>query len=69
VEKQPFAASICRALAAWGICFPQFHATLEITDQFPVGAAEGCDLLIFKDNIKRSQPSAAPTQACGMFEE
>ncbi|CAI8923302.1 hypothetical protein EMIT0P218_420008 [Pseudomonas sp. IT-P218] len=26
----------------------------------PVGAAEGCDLLIFK--IKRSQPSAAPTE-------
>jgi hypothetical protein len=29
----------------------------------PVGAAEGCDLLIFafKSKIKRSQPSAAPT--------
>jgi hypothetical protein len=29
----------------------------------PVGAAEGCDLLIllFKGNVKRSQPSAAPT--------
>ncbi|WP_282359239.1 hypothetical protein, partial [Pseudomonas sp. PS01303] len=29
----------------------------------PVVAAEGCDLLIlfFKINIKRSQPSAAPT--------
>jgi hypothetical protein len=29
----------------------------------PVGAAEGCDLLIliFKNQIKRSQPSAAPT--------
>jgi hypothetical protein len=27
-----------------------------------VGAAEGCDLLIFfKSQIKRSQPSAAPT--------
>jgi hypothetical protein len=28
-----------------------------------VGAAEGCDLLIltFKNKIKRSQPSAAPT--------
>jgi hypothetical protein len=69
VQKQPFAASICRALAASGICFPQFHTRLEITDQFPVGAAEGGDLLIFKDNIKRSQPSAAPTQACGMFAE
>ncbi|WP_395601929.1 hypothetical protein AB4P97_00385 [Pseudomonas sp. A1230] len=40
-------------------------------DNFPgmhlatyVGAAEGCDLLIFlqKIKIKRSQPSAAPTQ-------
>jgi hypothetical protein len=30
-----------------------------------VGAAEGCDLLIliFKNKIKRSQPSAAPTGA------
>jgi hypothetical protein len=28
----------------------------------PVGAAEGCDLLIFKNKIKRSQPSAAPTE-------
>jgi len=30
----------------------------------PVGAAEGCDLLtlFFKIKIKRSQPSAAPTQ-------
>jgi hypothetical protein len=29
----------------------------------PVGAAEGCDLLILllKNNIKRSQPAAAPT--------
>jgi hypothetical protein len=29
----------------------------------PVGAAAGCDLLIliFKNQIKRSQPSAAPT--------
>jgi hypothetical protein len=28
-----------------------------------VGAAEGCDLLIFfKSKIKRSQPSAAPAQ-------
>jgi hypothetical protein len=29
----------------------------------PVGAAEGCDLLIltFQNKIKRSQPSAAPT--------
>ncbi|MCU7218387.1 hypothetical protein, partial [Pseudomonas sp. VE 196-7] len=29
----------------------------------PVGAAEGCDLLILilKNKIKRSQPSAAPT--------
>jgi hypothetical protein len=28
-----------------------------------VGAAEGCELLMlfFKDKIKRSQPSAAPT--------
>ncbi|EJN29676.1 hypothetical protein PMI37_03173 [Pseudomonas sp. GM80] len=26
-----------------------------------VGAAEGCDLLILKNNVKRSQPSAAPT--------
>ncbi|MBK5414700.1 hypothetical protein [Pseudomonas sp. TH31] len=36
--------------------FPQSHAA-------PVGAAEGCDLLIlvFKIKIKRSQPSAAPT--------
>jgi hypothetical protein len=33
--------------------------------KIPVGAAEGCDLLllmsIFKNNIKRSQPAAAPT--------
>jgi hypothetical protein len=25
-----------------------------------VGAAEGCDLLILKSKIKRSQPAAAP---------
>ena len=32
-------------------------------DTIPVGAAEGCDLLmlILKNKIKRSQPSAAPT--------
>jgi hypothetical protein len=32
-------------------------------DIHPVGAAEGCDLLIFffKIKIKRSQPSAVPT--------
>jgi hypothetical protein len=32
----------------------------------PVGAAEGCDLLILflKSNIKISQPSAAPTGDC-----
>jgi hypothetical protein len=29
----------------------------------PVGAAEGCDLLILFFKIKRSQPSAAPTWA------
>jgi hypothetical protein len=31
--------------------------------QNPVGAAEGCDLLIlsFKNKINRSQPAAAPT--------
>ncbi|CAI8870806.1 hypothetical protein EMIT0196MI5_20273 [Pseudomonas sp. IT-196MI5] len=29
----------------------------------PVGAAEGCDLLILKVKVKRSQPSAAPTQS------
>jgi hypothetical protein len=28
---------------------------------YPVGAAEGCDLLILKAKVKRSQPSAAPT--------
>jgi hypothetical protein len=39
-----------------------------------VGAAEGCDLLIliFSDNkaakIKRSQPSAAPTQVVSVFQ-
>ncbi|PTT25641.1 DUF4381 domain-containing protein [Pseudomonas sp. HMWF021] len=34
----------------------------------PVGAAEGCDLLIllFKGKIKRSQPSAAPTGVAAM---
>jgi hypothetical protein len=35
-----------------------------ILQNLPVGAAEGCDFLIFvflKTNIKRSQPSAAPT--------
>jgi hypothetical protein len=39
-----------------------------------VGAAEGCDLLIliFSENkaakIKRSQPSAAPTQVVSVFQ-
>src|SRR5690349_4581611 len=34
----------------------------------PVGAAEGCDLLIliFKNKIKRSQHAAAPTQECAI---
>jgi hypothetical protein len=34
-----------------------------------VGAAEGCDLLIFvfTIKIKRSQPSAAPTGYCGVI--
>jgi hypothetical protein len=37
------------------------HAALDLRY---VGAAEGCDLLIFfhTSKIKRSQPSAAPTQ-------
>jgi len=29
--------------------------------QSSVGAAEGCDLLILKGKIRRSQPAAAPT--------
>jgi hypothetical protein len=35
----------------------------------PVGAAEGCDLLIliFNSKIKRSQPSAAPTGSFGGY--
>jgi hypothetical protein len=32
-----------------------------------VGAAEGCDLLILKIKIKRSQPSAAPTLGHGVI--
>jgi hypothetical protein len=32
-----------------------------------VGAAEGCDLLILFLKIKRSQPSAAPTEAVNLF--
>jgi hypothetical protein len=34
-----------------------------------VGAAEGCDLLILflKTNVKRSQPSAAPTQGSVIY--
>jgi hypothetical protein len=28
-----------------------------------VGAAAGCEILIFKGKIKRSQPAAAPTGA------
>jgi hypothetical protein len=32
-------------------------------DHLPVGAAEGCDLLIFKSQIKTSQPSAAHAEA------
>jgi hypothetical protein len=49
--------------------------TAEIADdRTPVGAAEGCDLLIFcnvsptKTKIKRSQPSAAPTGGGVVFE-
>jgi hypothetical protein len=33
----------------------------------PVGAAEGCDLLILIFKIKRSQPSAAPTLGRGVI--
>jgi hypothetical protein len=44
------------------------HGSLPLTGigQFPVGAAEGCDLLIliFNGKVKRSQPSAAPTGEC-----
>jgi hypothetical protein len=44
----------------------QFNKSIEAWRTTPtVGAAEGCDLLIFSDlkknKIKRSQPSAAPT--------
>jgi len=35
------------------------------TTKYPVGAAEGCDLLILILKSKRSQPSAAPTGAGG----
>jgi hypothetical protein len=36
-----------------------------ILQNLPIGAAEGCDLFdlrFLKTNIKRSQPSAAPTR-------
>jgi hypothetical protein len=33
----------------------------------PVGAAEGCDLLILLLKIKRSQPSAAPTEVKNVY--
>jgi hypothetical protein len=36
--------------------------------QTPVGAAEGCDLLILPFKIKRSQPSAAPTERSDFLE-
>jgi len=56
--------------------FPVAGYTAEITDdRTPVGAAEGCDLLIFVlaggeklQKIKRSQPSAAPTGVGVVFE-
>jgi hypothetical protein len=38
-------------------------AAFSCPPHFPVGAAEGCDLLILKNKIERSQPSAAPTGA------
>ncbi|WP_150615426.1 hypothetical protein [Pseudomonas fluorescens] len=48
--------------------FPDKHrqsaaGAVALIAQTPVGAAEGCDLLIliFKSKIKRSQPSATPT--------
>jgi hypothetical protein len=37
-------------------------ATSLLGPNTPVGAAEGCDLLILKTKVKESQPSAAPTQ-------
>ncbi|MCO8310322.1 hypothetical protein [Pseudomonas mandelii] len=47
--------------------FLAFEKTHEHLSTASVGAAEGCDLLIFSDSIaptikiKKSQPSAAPT--------
>ncbi|CAI8984444.1 hypothetical protein EMIT0P395_80132 [Pseudomonas sp. IT-P395] len=45
--------------------FPQINAFQ------PVGAAEGCDLLIWllKHEVKRSQPSAAPTWVFGVHKK
>jgi hypothetical protein len=43
------------------------HPERALIAHYPVGAAEGCDLLIvlLKIKIKRSQPSAAPTGGGG----
>ncbi len=43
------------------------HDVTPLHDVAHVGAAEGCDLLILKNKIKRSQPSAAPTDNFGNF--
>ncbi|WP_160165325.1 hypothetical protein [Pseudomonas sp. GM30] len=41
----------------------KFRSRHFLNELRPVGAAEGCDLLmvLLKNKIKRSQPSAAPT--------
>jgi hypothetical protein len=51
-------------LLGWAYVFADMISESRTQSIAPVGAAEGCDLLIliFKNQIKRSQPAAAPTR-------
>ncbi|MDR9865935.1 hypothetical protein, partial [Pseudomonas baetica] len=59
VQKQPFAASICRALAGSGICFPQFQNPLDVMAGFHVGAAAGCGIFFVFFKKKKKGPGGA----------
>jgi len=50
-------------------CFVLYKRRWDVA--IPVGAAAGCDLLIFDslEDAKRSQPSAAPTGVCVYFHQ
>jgi hypothetical protein len=62
-RSQPSAAPTGDCVERWVGCQPAFASEQKAQPITHVGAAAGCDLLILllKDKVKGSQPSAAPT--------